>query len=795
MHATVLCVVAAVLGLGAVFAWAYAEPFRARRAATLVLLVGAGLVLYTALQIVPMPAGALSVLAPHNADTWSRALTPLHEPGPDVVPISLDPDATRVQVLRGLTYVVAFLIAVRVASRRRGVVFLECAIVATGLAVAVAALLHPAFGIDKVFGIYKHRPAISPRHVAPLLNANHLAGYLNLAFCVALAMAVAPKPEVPRLVSLAAAAILVPIQIWVASRGGVATMALGAVLVLVLSRRGTSSRPVLVTWLVAGGLFLAGAGMIVLASADEAFRELSETSVSKLEVFRQTVLMARGSPFLGVGRGAFQGTFPEFRTIPGYADYTHPENIVAQWTVEWGIPVAAIAAVVLVIALRPSVALARSRPPVGSWAAIATVAIHNLVDFSSEVPAVMIALAVCAAICVAGNPEGTRARKLDQWGKRPRLVLALAVGGLAAGVLLVVPTFGKQIDDDRLALYAKARDASVTQRQFHEAARAAMLRHPAEPYFPFAGAVRALRTRDESVLPWIGRTFERARIYGPAHFLLAHARRALAGAGAHGVPLRRGARADARDQRGDGRRAPGRQPRRRVRDHPGGLAAHRGDAGAHRDRPRRSSAGDAPRDRRGDPEARSRRARAAPPPRDGRGARRDPRGRVAVVRRQARGVHRGGRGGLEALARGVARAVRGPACSTRACSRPRARTRARSTSSRDAVDKVSDRDECPLPPRDARRPAEGRGARRRRARQARAHGLPRGRVVPGELAQGRADRGGGASPSARAVYKKILKRAPQDEGAPARDRAPRGGERAPRRGGGRVLEARGAPPR
>jgi len=51
-------------------------------AATLLLFTGIGLTAYTALQCVPMPIGWLAVIAPHNADVWSRALSPLHEPGP-----------------------------------------------------------------------------------------------------------------------------------------------------------------------------------------------------------------------------------------------------------------------------------------------------------------------------------------------------------------------------------------------------------------------------------------------------------------------------------------------------------------------------------------------------------------------------------------------------------------------------------------------------------------------------------------------------------------------------------------
>ena len=505
VHATVLVVVAATLAASFVLSWGAPGAFRTRRPATLIFILAAGLFVFTALQAVPMPEDWLRAFAPNNADVWSRALAPLREPGPTAAPISLDPPATYLEILRGACYLAAFLVALRVASRRRGVIFLEAVIVGAGVVVGVAALLHPTFGFEKVFGIYRPGPGIEPRHVAPLLNANHLAEYLNIAFCLALAMAITRQPDIPRLVPIAAAAVLVPIQLWVASRGGVATMAVGALLVLGLSLRGAASRPKLASGLAAGVLAVAGGGMIVLSTSREALHELTDTDVSKLDIFRQAMDMVPKSPLFGVGRGAFEGVFPAFKTMVGHGDHTHPENIVAQLTVEWGVPVAAITFVVLAIALRPTVALARSRPAVGPWAAIVVVALQNLVDFGSEVPAIVLALTACAAMCVSGNQEGARRRKLNQWGARPRVVLAFGLVALIAGVAVVIPTLGHDITRDRRDLYAAAMTAGEPAEAFHDLARRAMLRHPAEPYFAFAGAIRASREKDESILPWIPR--------------------------------------------------------------------------------------------------------------------------------------------------------------------------------------------------------------------------------------------------------------------------------------------------
>jgi hypothetical protein len=56
-------------------------------AAAVLLCTGIGLTASTALQCVPMPIGWLAVIAPYNADVWSRALSPLHEAGPAWAPI------------------------------------------------------------------------------------------------------------------------------------------------------------------------------------------------------------------------------------------------------------------------------------------------------------------------------------------------------------------------------------------------------------------------------------------------------------------------------------------------------------------------------------------------------------------------------------------------------------------------------------------------------------------------------------------------------------------------------------
>jgi hypothetical protein len=522
-HTAVLLVVTAALAVASWLTWRGAEPMRPRPAATILFWTCALLTAWTVVQVIPMPIGVLRIIDPQAADAWSRALLPLHEAGPSWATLSLDPLATRVEVVRGVAYLLAFAAAVRIATRREGTLFLESVLIAAGLVIAVAAWVHPALGADKVFGIYRPLRDPGARHVAPILNNNVLSGYLNVALCVTFGHAVQPRGTIPRSIAAALTAFLIATQLWVASRGGTLGMGVGIVLVLWMSRAPGPVERSRLKGLWPAALLAAGIAMVVLVSSEQAWQELADTDVSKLQIALRALYLVPLFPVFGVGRGAFESVFPLVRNDMGHIVYPHPENIVAQWASEWGPVAALVAAVALLVALRPRSALARSPRAAGAWAALVCVGLQNLVDFSSEYPGVVIALTVCAALVVGGTGGVDSRRLADAWAKAPR---TLAYGGLAAAALAIplgLTCLGHGVAEDRTALRRDALDPGVSLEAFHSEVRLAMLRHPAEPYIPFSGGLRALRARDESVVGWIERTLERAPVYGPAHLVLARA--------------------------------------------------------------------------------------------------------------------------------------------------------------------------------------------------------------------------------------------------------------------------------
>jgi tetratricopeptide (TPR) repeat protein len=520
-HTPELVGVAVGVAITVVLTWRGDSRIRLRSSAKLLVCVAAGLTAFTFVQTLPMPIGLLARISPHSAEVWSRSLAPLGESGPRWATLSVDPVATRVQVLRGAVYLAAFLVAVRLASQRRGATLLAGLLMAGGAAMALSSLVHVALGAHRVFGIYDLGSSIDLRHVSPLPNPNHLGGYLNIAFSIALASTVARAPRIPRFASAATVVLIAGTQFWIASRGAVLAMVGAAILVVWIARAARAeSRTNLRANVASGGLILGALALFVLGASKMSASELTEADVSKLTLMRLLTPIVPPYFWFGAGRGAFESAFAEFRTGVYNLVFTNPEDLPLQWASEWGVPVTLAAFAVILVALRPRAVLARSDVAGGAWVALVAAGIQNIVDFSSEIPGVVLALVVCAAIVVGGSDGSAPEGRFDRWTLSPKLVAFGAPALLLAAIALVLPGVGRELREDRVALRTLALDATTSVAAMHDAARSAMLRHPAEPYYAFAVALRAQTRGDDNVMPWIEHVLERAPVYGPAHLVL-----------------------------------------------------------------------------------------------------------------------------------------------------------------------------------------------------------------------------------------------------------------------------------
>ena len=514
-----------VMSVGATIACAllWSVPLeRIPRSARYVLAAITILLAATILQLIPLPATVVRVVAPANADIWERALAPLREPGPSWHPITVAPTATALEVVRGAFYGCIFLGALRVAAMEKGERFLERIVIISTTVFALCALAHAAVGAEKVFGFYRPRDAwaYNTGRLAPLLNTNHLSAYLDIGACVAVSALVARR-TLPRAITAASALLLSLVSVWAGSRGGMAALVFGVLLsvglTVYIQRNFRIERA---ETAILGICVVASAFMIAVATSVATQRELADHGVGKVVVAKNAFELVPRAPWVGFGRGAFETVFPLVRRGVGYPTFTHPENIAAQWAIEWGVPIALAGAVLFALALRPNTLLRSSRPSAGAWAGIVAAVLSDLVDFHLEVPGIVALLLICVALVVGGR---TRVRGDVRGSKRVgarHVALAFVVVSVVAAIV-ALPGVPHSLAAERRIVSAMAVDPSVNEDTFRTTIRRSMLRYPGESFIPLMGAVRAYLMRDDSVITWIARSLECNPRFGRAHYVLA----------------------------------------------------------------------------------------------------------------------------------------------------------------------------------------------------------------------------------------------------------------------------------
>src|SRR5690606_29205156 len=111
-----------------------------------------------------------------------------------------------------------------------------------------------------------------------------------------------------------------------------------------LARR---TRAVIVVALVTGVAFAA------LGMTRGGWRELLDENMEKLQLVSMVEPAIADYAAVGMGRGAFESVFAAYQTSTGHVVFTHIENFVAQWLVEWGVAVGALAVLAFVFLFRP----------------------------------------------------------------------------------------------------------------------------------------------------------------------------------------------------------------------------------------------------------------------------------------------------------------------------------------------------------------------------------------------------------------------------------------------------------
>jgi predicted Zn-dependent protease len=448
------------------------------------LLAGAVLCL---VQLLPLPSGLLGWMSPEAAGLREFALVPLGLTG--ARPVSLEPSATWRELAKSLAYVLAFLAAVEVCRSRLARRRLLATLAFTGAAVSLLGLLHLLLGLTRLLGLLAYTHA-QPPLVTPFGNPNHLAGFLGLSATVGLGLAVSSERR-GRGVLFGAAALLSGAGVLLSlSRAGILFFLFGQVLLGVwLVRRRSEGRstermpPVwsrgaavvllLCATLAVGG-YVAWERLVAEAASADSMEELRH---SKVDLWPMMAEAARAFPVLGMGRGAFEVAFPRYQTVPNPNTLTHPENAVLQLAAEFGVP----GLVLLALWVWGFVRLLRlerlGRAELAVLAGVMALGLHNLFDFSLELPACAVAALVALATVARPEERESSVALSRTWRLPATRGLGLAVGFAVLALVALGPGRHRfTVAEEELTALVRARPPLAEVR-----ARAQLLidRHPA----------------------------------------------------------------------------------------------------------------------------------------------------------------------------------------------------------------------------------------------------------------------------------------------------------------------------
>ncbi len=496
--------------------------FETKRSPLLVLIgIAVGL---TAVQLVPLPvplareviAAKLELVAA-NAQAWG-------DPAPKAVMASYDPPATLVELAKLCGYAALAFAACRISTQRRGRRALAVIVVGTAMLVATVALGHAAFGAREIYGLFSS-PA-EPRLLSPIINDNHLASLMAMAVPIALGLGLT-SAGLQRTAWLVSALVCAGLTLVTASRGGALGLLTGVVVTvaLLLAQRRTSSgerprrsvgREAIARFVIGGCVVL----LVGLLTASQVFGELASTrmdevrdSHSKFQVWVHAVDMLEDNHWLGIGRGAFEPAYTRWSEV-GDSAYSHAENSYLQAAFDWGVPGALAIAFAAAIAVYAAARRWRQSPlEAGALGALASVAVHDLADFSLELPVVAMMVIVVFAILLPARVSSTdtengRLQPIEtrtRWLRSGLLVAAMVACALAASPL---------------GQFARAEAATIGADPVVALERAtiASARHPADYLLLGRAAQVLMELRDPRAAPVV----MRALSVNPNHAGLHH---------------------------------------------------------------------------------------------------------------------------------------------------------------------------------------------------------------------------------------------------------------------------------
>jgi len=409
LEAWVLLMASAWLAL---FVAGRVKTTRAFRRAWPALVLFVGVFVLVQLQLMTLPATVLAWLSPAAAD--------IHAATQSANTITLDPAATRAAALKTLTYGALFALTLLLVDSRARLRRLGLALVVSGVFQAAYGGLMTLSGLEIGFFVAKEHGTGAV--TGTFVNANHLAGYLEMCLGVGVGLMLADMSTRPAAnmreslrrilisilgnqgpVRLSLVIMVIGIVLSKSRMGNIAffsSLILAGTLYLVLARRLSLGTVVFFVSVVLIDILIIGNYFGIDKVAEEIQQGLRlDSSISVKEyrpvVYEDTLQIVRDYPATGAGAGSFASVYPMYNDgDTGFLFWKHAHNDYLQFAAEFGLAgFAMLGGIVLLSTWMAISAQFRRRSQMmrgmacGILMALIAMLIHSAVDFNLQIPA------------------------------------------------------------------------------------------------------------------------------------------------------------------------------------------------------------------------------------------------------------------------------------------------------------------------------------------------------------------------------------------------------------------------
>lgn len=374
----------------------------------LLALVALAIVLWTVVQNAGWtPAGWHHPMWQSAADTLGT---------PIAGAMGLDPAAAYETLARVCAYGLTFFVAVQLSRRTETAIKLAYALAAIAVAYALYGLVVQLGSFEMV--AWEEKRHYQDSVTSTFINRNSYGTFAGIGLLVICGLLVRAMRRIAgegvaggglsemldrltfrEFFLIGGFALVLAALILTNSRGATLSTLFALIVFVVLTV--SNQRSLRIGTIIAGVIIIAGSWLVFSVSSAGLVARLlvfEEDAIGRREVAEIALRAIADRPFTGFGLGSFEGVFHMFRDAaldPDIPAFDKAHNTYLEWALEGGVPAAVLMVgtiAVLAIACARGAIVRRRNAAYPAIAAAATtlVAIHALVDFSLQIPAVTV---------------------------------------------------------------------------------------------------------------------------------------------------------------------------------------------------------------------------------------------------------------------------------------------------------------------------------------------------------------------------------------------------------------------